>query len=296
MTPTAVSEVSEQAVKAGFGLLFSRLSSDPAKSAALALAAVSVSELAALFYLAGKYRGERKAKTLKKVPPARLFYSVFPVMVSSALLPLSRTLDSVLIVRLLSSYTTRAVSLYGLYTGGALSLIDLPASLTGCLSAVVVPGIASSFSRHEEEEGRKKAAAALLITFSISVPCSLFLYFFAKPVSSLLFGSLNESDFDMVVSLIRLSSVSAAALAAVNTLSACLTGMGKAKYAAFSMFAAVVVKLAVETALVSDPAFGIGGAAVALNISYTVAFFLGLYYTFQSRKLRFIKTVKKPTE
>lgn len=294
MLPTAFSEVAEQAVKAGFGFFAVRLAGDPVRGATLALLGVSLSELVALAYLLDRYRGERKIKSLRKVNGYFLFRSVLPVMAAAALLPLSRTLDSIVVVRLMARYSERAVSLYGLYTGGVMSLVDLPASLTGGFVAAAIPLVSSSASRGEEENAKKNAALALLFTFAISVPCAILLFVFASPVVRLLYASLSESDLKTVVSLVRLSSVSAVSLAAVNTLAACLTGMGRAKHAARAMLVAVTVKFVLQWLLVSNPALSVGGAAIATNACYLVAFFLDSIYTWRvpKRKSRLLATLK----
>lgn len=294
MLPTAFSEVLEQAVKAGFGYFAVRLASDPVHGAMLALAGVSLSELIALLYLLSRYRGERKIKSLRKVNGYFLFRAVLPVMAAAALLPLSRTLDSIVVVRLMARYSERAVSLYGLYTGGVMSLVDLPASLTGGFVAAAIPFVSASASRGDKEGAKKNAALALLFTFAVSVPCALFLFAFASPVVRLLYANLSESDLKTVVALVRLSSVSAVSLAAVNTLSACLTGMGRAKHAARAMFVAITVKFILQWLLVSNPALSVGGAAIATNACYLVAFFLDSLYTWwvPKRTVKLTATLK----
>jgi len=224
--------------------------------------------------------------SLKKTSSVSILTSVFPVMCSAALLPLSRTADSILVVRLMSRYTSRAVSLYGLLAGSAASLVDLPASLACGFVAAAVPAVSRAFTRGDEEGGRRNAAAALLFTFALSVPCAVGLFLFAKPIVHILYPSMEAADANLLVALVRLTSVSAATLAAVNTLSACLTGMGRAKYAAVSMGIAVTVKFILQWVLVSDPALSVGGAAIATNVCYLVAFFLDSWYTWRKTKSR----------
>ena len=287
MAPTALSEIVEQLVKACAGLIFAyRYSHDPARAVAYTLAAVTVSEVCAFLYLIARYRQERPRGSLRvrKTGGSEILLSAFPVMAASALLPLSQTVDSILIVRLLSKHTARAVSLYGLYAGGAVSLVSLPASVCYGLAAASVPVVSACFAKGKEEEGRKRALWALLLTLLLSVPCAAGLFFLARPVVGILYGGLSAEDAETLVKLIRLSSVSAATLAGVDTLAACLTGMGRAKNAARNMLVAVVVKFALQWLLVSDPAFSVGGAAIASNACYLVAFFLDLMYTVKRTK------------
>ena len=280
MKPTVFSELLEQIVKAGAGTVLAlRFSHDPARAVAYTLLAVTLSEVAALGYLLLRYRQERRPRSLavKKVSGSDIFGAAFPVMTASALLPLSQTVDSILIVRLLARRTSRAVTLYGLFSGGALSLINLPASVCYGLAVAVVPAVSSCFARGEEEEGRRRALYALALTVGLAAPCAAGLFLFARPIVSLLYSSLSAADAELLVSVLRLTSVSAVTLAAVDTLSACLTGMGRAKYAAGAMACAVAVKFALQLLLV--PSLSVGGAAIAANVCYLVSFFLDLVYT-----------------
>lgn len=287
MSPTAISEILEQAIKAGVGILFAlRFRDEPHLAAALTLLAVSVSELVALAYLYMRYRreGRRRTLTARSASGTVIFLSAISVMASVAILPLSQFYDSIVVVRLLSRYTARSVALYGLFTGGAVALVNLPATLSYGLSAAVVPAVSRAFARGDYEEGRRRAMYALGLTLLLAVPCALGLFFLAKPIVSLLYGGLSAEDGAMLVKLIRLLSVSAATLAGVQTLSACLTGMGKAKYGALSMLFAVILKMLLEWLLVARPSLSIAGAAISANACYLVAFLMNLFYTVKKTK------------
>lgn len=287
MTPTAFSEIVEQLVKAVAGLYFAyRFQNEPARAVAYCLFAVTISEGAALLFLLLRTRGEERVKSLAvgRTTGIDIFYSALPVMAATSLLPLSQMADSIILVRLLSAHTINAVALYGLFTGGALSLVSLPATACYGLAAASVPSVAHCCARGENEEGKKRALYALFFTLILSVPCALGLFFLAKPITALLYPGLGEGDTATLVGLLKLLSVSAVSLAGVDTLAACLTGMGRAKSAALSMLIAVFVKFALQWLLVGNPKFSVGGAAIAANICYLVAFFLDLYYTV--RKIR----------
>lgn len=285
MKPTAVSEIVEQVFKAGAGLFFAlRYAENPTLGVKYSLLAVTLSEAAALFYLAAGYRGERVARSLrsKRTTGGEILVSALPVMAAASLLPLSQMADSVAIVRLLGAQTTRAVSLYGLFAGGAVSLISLPATACCGLATASVPSVSAYCARGEEEKARDCALYALAVTFVLAVPCAIGLFFLAKPVVALLYPSLSAEDARLLVSLLKLLSVSAASLAGVDTLAACLTGMGRAHCAALSMLAAVLIKFALQWALVGR--FSVLGAAVAANACYLVAFFLDLFYTVKKKR------------
>ena len=285
MSPTALSEVVEQGVKVGAGLLFAaRFPHDPVSAARGALFAVTVSEAVALLFLLLFPREKERFLRVRRTETGTLLFAALPVMASAALLPLSQMLDSVLIVRLLACHTSRAVSLYGLFAGSALSLVNLPATLCSGLAAASVPSIAACFAGGEREKGRERAMTALLLCLGLALPCAVVLFAFAPLAVRLLYPALPAGDAALLVRLLRLSSVSAATLAAVDLLAACLTAMGLAKRAALSMLLAVLVKAGLQLLLVGNASYGILGAAVAANGCYLVAFFLDLFYTVKDKK------------
>ncbi len=285
MRPTALSEIVEQLVKAGLGLAVCYLLRENiAHAVAGALLAVTISEVVALLWLLIRYRTEKgRYLVCGRAKVSGLFTAVLPVMASASLLPMSQMIDSVLIVRLLSSYTSRSVSLYGLFSGGACSLVNLPASISYGLAAASVPAVSEGCARNGDG-GRRRALTALWLTLLVALPCALALFFFARPIVRILYASLSEEDGETLVSLIRVSSISAVTLSGVQTLSACLTGMGRAKRAALSMAIAIAVKTALQIVLVRDPAYSVMGAAIASNVCFIVAFFLDLYYTCRREK------------
>lgn len=286
VVPTVLSELCEQGVKGAFGLLFCLLfRGNPVRQAQSALFAVTLSELVSAGYLHLRYRGEKRGIFLRNrigVSGGEIAKSALPVMLSAAILPLSQTADSVLLVRLMASYTPRAVTLYGLYTGGALSLINLPASVCYGIAVAIVPVLSGA----SDSARKERAVVALLLTLALSLPCAAVLFLFAEKIVAVLYAALPLADGELLVRLIRATAVSAATLSCVQTLSACLTGMGRAKYGALSMAISVALKFALEWWLVSNSAHSVLGAAIATNVCYLVAFFLLLGYTLSAKSLR----------
>ena len=284
MTPTAVSEVVEQIVKVGFGLCFAYFyRADTLKAVTMLLLSVSISEAVALVGLivaftrvSAPFEGQNARE---KVSAKSVLKTSIPVTFASALLPLSNLLDSVLLVRLMGRYTQNAVALYGLFSGGAVTLINLPVSVCYGIAAALVPANASS---GEDERGGKEAKRrlgfALFVTVLISLPCAIGLALFAPLAVRLVFHALTRAEQAVLVRLVRIFAVSAVTLSCVQTLSASLTGLGNPARSAHSMAVAVVVKTALEVLLVSRPVFSVYGAAIAADACYLVAFFLDLWY------------------
>ncbi len=285
MVPTALSEILEQIGKAGFGLFLAGIAAGPSRGAASALFAVTLSELIAVLYLGMCYRRTRRELLCRQRSGFSVLNAAFPVMAAAALLPLSRMADSILVVRLLSRYTESAVSMYGLFAGAAVSLSSLPATLCYGLAAATVPAVSRSIAGDRWKEGRDRAVYALGVTVLLSLPFSVLLAVFSDPIVKFLYPALTVSDRNTLSALLKLSTLSSVFLAGVDTLSASLTGMGKAKYAALSMGIAVTVKTVLECVLINEKLL-IGGAAIAANVCYPIAFFLDLLYTVRKKKVK----------
>lgn len=297
MTPTALSEVTEQVVKVGFGLLFAYLyRSNVQKAVTFILLSVSISELVALVLMYVLFRrvpapfaglddgGRVSMKTVLKLS--------IPVTLSSALLPLSGLLDSVIIVRLLKRYAENAVTLYGLFSGGAVTIINLPVSVCYGIAAASVPAVSAASaavtdaagSGGTEKKSRKRLLYALFVTLAVSLPCAVGLFFLAGPAVRIIFRALSAEEASVMIGLVKTLSVSAVFLSCTQTMSACLTGLGKPKYAAFSMAIAVVVKTLLNVALVVSPKISVYGAAIATNVCYLVAFVLDLFFNLKATR------------
>ncbi|MBQ8323098.1 MAG: polysaccharide biosynthesis protein [Clostridia bacterium] len=286
MFPTALSEVVEQVVKVGFGLLFAYLfRGNVVRAVTFLLLAVSLSELVALLVMLLLFKRVPAHRKLTdgggRVAMKSVLKLSVPVTLSSILLPLSGLLDSVLVVRLLGKYAADPVALYGLFSGGAVTVINLPVSICYGIAAASVPSLASAKARKTEGKKsgvKRKLFFSLGVTVLVAAPAALALYFFAEPTAKLVYRNLEGDELATLIGLIKVFAVSALTLSCVQTLSACLTAQGKPQYAALAMAIAVTVKTAVYVALLQNPQISVFGLAHATNICYLVAFLLDLLY------------------
>ncbi len=281
MAPTAFSEILEQLVKVGFGLCFAYLFRENiAKAVVFLLLAVSLSELVALLFLLLVYRRvKRGLPTLNeggRVAAKGILRLSIPVTLSAILLPISALVDSVLAPRLLGGYVSDAITLYGLFSGGAITVINLPVSVCYGVAAASVPAVSRAASVGAGT--RKRIFFALFTTLALSVPASAALYFFAEPTVKIIFRSLAGEELLTLVGLVKALAVSAITLSCAQTLSACLTAQGKPQYAALSMLIAIVVKTVSYGFWLKNPKISVYGLAYATNLCYLVAFFLNFVY------------------
>ena len=286
MIPTALSEITEQLVKVALGLIFAYIYRERIERAVVfLLLAVSVSELFALCLMWLLYKRDKpiqprgagvRIKTVLRLS--------IPVTLSAILIPVSSLVDSVLAVRFMRAYAENAVTLYGLFSGGAVTIINLPVSVCYGLAAASIPAVAKA--KAEQKGVRKKVFFALGITALVALPAAVGLYLFANPAVKIVFRSLSDNEREILVLLVKSFSISAFTLSCAQTLSACLTAQGKPQYAAFSMAVGVVVKTVCYTLWLKNPSISIFGLARATNLCYLVAFLLNLLYNLTGNRKR----------
>ncbi|MBR2646290.1 MAG: polysaccharide biosynthesis protein [Clostridia bacterium] len=326
MFPTALSEITEQAVKVGFGLLFAYLyRTNIQKAVVFLLLSVSLSELCALILMYILYKRVHAPVKMKKeggmVEVKTVLRLSIPVTLSSMLLPLSGLIDSVFVPRLLGAYAAEPVTLFGLFSGGAVTIINLPVSVCYGIAAASIPAVAAAAARaktrankaalpdeakekdeinekhnetnvktdgkiHKKSRNsvRKKIGFSLLVTVAVALPSALGLYVLAEPAVKIVFRNLTGEELTTLVRLVKIFSISALTLSCVQTLSACLTAQGKPQYAAFSMLIAVAVKTTLYAIWLKNPKTSVFGLAHATNICYLVAFLLDLLYNLRVSK------------
>ena len=285
MFPTALSEITEQIVKVGLGLFFAyRFRSNIEKAVGYLLLAVTFSELVALALMWLIYITKNRDKTLKdggRVAPKRIIKLALPVTLSALLLPLSSLVDSVLAVRLLGAYEQDAITLFGLYSGGAITVINLPVSVCYGIAASSVPAVAGA---KDTKSVRKRWKFALWVTIAVALPMAVGLYLFASPVVKIIFKNLQAEQLAILISLVKTLSISALFLSCAQTLSACLTAQGKPQLSALSMLVAVTVKTVCYSVLLKNPKISVFALAIATNLCYFVAFSLNLLYNIRVSK------------
>ena len=291
-TPTAVSEILEQAVKVALGLFFAyRYRGDVKTAVSYTLFAVTLSEIAALAFMIvyHYFAGREEIKPLYAakvagVKSSALLKITVPVTVAAAILPFSNILDSVIIVNMLARYTNNATSLYGIYAGGANTIINLPVSVCYGLAAAVIPTVAAMYAAGNAKGAEKRAAFALKCTLFISIPSAAFLLVYADQTAHFIFRSITGAEGRAMAELIRYMALSAVFLSCVQTLSACLTGRGKPKISAIAMGVAVTVKIALELVLLRFENISIVGAAISSGACYLVALVVDLLYIIREKK------------
>ena len=251
------------------------------------LFAVTVSEAVSTLIAVYWYRRNRTVQPLFRVASvsygAILGYTV-PLTFTAIAMPVSQLVESIVAVNLLRNITDGATSLYGIFSGCAITIINLPVSVTYGLAAASVPQISPLAEKGDEEGAKNKAFKALLLTFAISAPAAVALYVFAPLASRLIFSSLGEGEKELLVRLVRIMAINAVSLSLVQTSSACLTSLGSPIKSTVTQWISAVLRVAVTAVLIAFTSLSISGAAISANCSYLVAGLINFWYIIRYKK------------
>ena len=289
MYPTAVTEVLEQVIKVAAGVALSYIFRDNLPLAvASTLLAVTISEIIATFIALIWYMKRRTRQPLYKLPTvdisAILKYTI-PLTLTAIALPLSQLAESVIAVKILRGTSDNATALYGVFSGCAVTIINLPVSVTYGLAASSVPQISPLAEKGDYKGAKNKAFKALLITLAVSLPAAAGLFIFAPLAAKFIFRSLSGSDKELLTALIRIMAVNAVTESLVQTSSACLTSLGRPLRSTVTQWTSAILRVALTAVLIKFTSMSISGAAWSANCAYLVAMLMNFWYIIRVDKL-----------
>ncbi len=282
MLPTAATEICEQLIKVIFGTFFAYLNrGNISKAVQGAVFAVTISEgitavaAACMYFKRGEISPLYKPAT---VSARRILSYTLPLTFTALALPLSQFLESVIAVRLLKAASQDAVALYGVFSGCAMTVVNLPASVTYGFAAAGVPQISPLAANGEIAKAKQKCKNCLLITFAVALPCAAALALFAPLAANILFSSLTQSEKSIFISLVRIMSVNAVTISLMQTSSACLTALGKPLKSTAAQWASSLMRVVLTAVLIKFTPLSVIGAAISANCSYLLAVLLNFCY------------------
>lgn len=288
MLPTACTEVCEQMIKVAFGVLLCYIfRGDAVRGVAAAVFAVTLSEMLSAIYAAVLYfRAPRLSAPLYFRPADGygiiLKYTV-PLTFTAIAMPLSQLVESIAVVWLLRSAYDNATALWGVFSGCAVTLVNLPVSLTYGLAAAGVPRISPIAQRGDIKGAKAEAYKAIATTFIIALPCAVALFIFAPLAAKLIFGSLSEGERSLLITLVRIMAVNAVTSSVVQTSSACLVSLGSPVSATLTQWISCIARIALSAALIAFTNLSVLGAAISSNVCYLIAVLLNIWYIVRVR-------------
>lgn len=145
------------------------------------------------------------------------------------------------IMQIFKGYSeVEATTSYGLYSGKAMQIINIPVAIASSMSAAIIPTIARTYEMHARQETNMKIAQAIKVTMLISIPSAVGLFVLAKPVVLLLYP--QKATVDIVAALIRTMAVAVVFYGLSTLTNAVLQGTGKVNKPVIHALCALVMQ------------------------------------------------------
>lgn len=297
MTPNALSQIIEQVVRVGTGILLTYIFAR--QSVALGAAGFNFGDVlgavAGLLYLVALTRragaglwappvetaataesGEAAVRPGRVESPGRLMRRIFavaaPIAIAGAVVPLMMQADTFFVFRAFDQAgiaELEAQAQYGILTN-VFMIAYLPAVFTTAIYTSILPSITHAVTLGDTEQARRKASLAYRMTMLLAIPAQAGLYVLATGVYTLLFGDTSGGA--------AMAAISWAVVPIMlqQTTSGVLQGTGKIALPVRNFVIGAVVKM-VLTAWWTVT-WGISGAAWATAVGFAVAALLNVVH------------------
>lgn len=293
MSPSANSQMIEQLVRVGSGLLLTYIlvqESVPLGAAGFNLGDM-VGAIAGLVYLlllarrAGPGLWTKPQEAAATENPAarpasetasqllrRIFAVAGPITVVGAVVPFMMLADTFFVFRGLRGigiHGDEAQAQYGLLTN-AFTIVYLPPIVTSAIYTSVLPAISDAMALGRRGEARARAVQGYRMTALLAFPAQAGLWVLATGIYALIFGDMAGGPVMAAMAWATLG------IMFQQTSSGVLQGMGHIGLPVRNFVVGLVVKVVLTA--VWTPVLGINGAAFATALGFLVAALLNLYY------------------
>lgn len=130
-----------------------------------------------------------------------LFFTVVPVIVSSAIYNVNSVIDNSLLAHNFASFgrEEQFAADWGVYTGKYHLLINVPMAVSNALSSSLIPSVSRAVAAGDVKQVRNKVTAAIRFSMLIAIPSTVGLTVLAGPVNNLLFSGDNTLAIQMML-------------------------------------------------------------------------------------------------
>lgn len=173
----------------------------------------------------------------------------------------------------------KAATLYGMYTGKALTMFNLPLTLVVALGTSVVPAISAAVAKNNRVEAKNITESTIRIAVLFAAPCTFGMAVLSKEILNFLFSDTNAW------SVLAILSLAIIPVALVQVTNAVLQAYGRVYKPVIHMIIGGAVKVLVNFFLI--PYLGIDGAPVGTGICYLLIAVLNIAAIIKEAKIEF---------
>ena len=281
MTPSSVSQIIEALFKLIIGLtlawvLIRVMGKDDSIGAAGAIVGVTVSELAAVLYMAWDFWKTRRSETYIASDRPENSYNILrtcltlaiPISLTSASTSIITAVDNSLVMGRLQSALKlgeeAARSLMGDYTG-VQTVYQIPPALMVAITASVIPAITVCFAKRDRAGATRIVGSALKTGALIAIPSGVGMIVLGTPITKLLFHSLDSEIAGPILSILGVANIFVCIMLVCNSI---MQSHGILNVPIITMLIGGVIMVLFDFFVVAIPSVNIYGSPIGTCICY----------------------------
>lgn len=292
MTPFASSQIYEQFARVivGYGLAMTLVVKGLDLAAGGATFGATSGALAGLVVIFFAYRKFRKKNNHRfdanmdgpLVPHRELIKRIvwisIPMTIGAAVMPLMNAIDVMLVMNRLTDIGMgdRATELYGMLSGYAQTLVNLPQAVTAAIQISIVPAVATLFVQKSAIHLDRTIQNGIRMALIVTLPATAGLVILSRPIMELLYPSQIQYA-QTTGSILSILGFSVVFLGLFQVTTGILQGLGMQNRPTFNLFIGAVVKVILTYVLVGITQINIYGAAFSTLVAYGTATGLNLF-------------------
>ena len=290
MVQTSVSQIFEQilnaAVSVGAAYYFMQVFESPEYGAIGSALGTMAGVITALFVMIWAYMINRglikkrirrdKANVLDSYGDIfkSMLFIVTPIILSTFIYNFNITLNNNLFTKIAMAHLgmteQESYSIFGIYSGKAVLLSDVPVALASAMSAALIPVVSGAFVREGRKAAGEKVEVAVQTTMLFAIPAAVGMFTLAEPVLDLLFSFSTPEDLQMAVILLRMMTMSIAFYSLSTVSNGILQGIGKVNLPVINAAIALTVQTVVVVGLLLGTKLGIYALPIAFIVYATL--------------------------
>lgn len=158
-----------------------------------------------------------------------LMLIVTPIIISSCIYNMNTVVNQTVFVKILMNVKefteSQASKLYGVFSGRAVVIANIPVAVGAAMSSALIPTISSSYAKGEIASLNQKVAGGIKATMLISIPAAVGIAVLARPIMYLL--SPEAEHMDMAIFLLQCMSITVIFYQLSTISNGVLQGIGK---------------------------------------------------------------------
>lgn len=302
MKPFAFSQIFEQfgRVIVGYGLAVYFLVSGTKYAAAGATFGATTGAIAGLIVIFIMYRKFRKNNseahsklmTGKELATSAIMKKIaliaIPITLGAAVMPLMNTIDVMLVMNRLTDIGMgdQANDLYGMLSGYAATLVNLPTVITSAIQISIVPAVAALYVQNKVKPLSSTIQNGIRMTLIICLPATAGLVLLSQPIMELLYPSQVQyaQTTGQILSILGFGVIF---LGMFQVTTGILQGLSMQNRPAMNLMVGAIIKIILTYVLVGMPGINIYGAAISTLAAYGTATMLNLITMKRSANITF---------